>query len=96
MLAFWAAFTAVDLGCGWVAYRLDAREGRFPAIRLLTMRFGYRQLLYAVVLRAIGAAITGPRIGWGKLERSGRVTAPAATPAPVVPLPVRVPLRRAA
>jgi peptidoglycan/xylan/chitin deacetylase (PgdA/CDA1 family)/spore germination protein YaaH/GT2 family glycosyltransferase len=97
VLAFWAAFTTVDLGCGWAAYRLDAREGRFPAIRLLTMRFGYRQLLYTVVLRAIGAAITGPRIGWGKLERSGRVTAPAvATPATVVPLPVRVPLRRAA
>ena len=96
VLAFWAAFTAVDLGCGWAAFRLDAREGRFPAIRLLTMRFGYRQLLYAVVLRAIVAAVTGPRIGWGKLERSGRVTTPAATPATVVPLPVRVPFRRAA
>ncbi len=96
VLAFWAAFTAVDLGCGWAAFRMDAREGRFPAIRLLTMRFGYRQLLYAVVLRAIAAAVTGPRIGWGKLERSGRVTAPAATPATVVPIPVRVPFRRAA
>ena len=96
VLAFWAAFTAVDLGCGWAAFRMDAREGRFPAIRLLTMRFGYRQLLYAVVLRAIAAAVTGPRIGWGKLERSGRVTTPAATPATVVSIPVRVPFRRAA
>jgi cellulose synthase/poly-beta-1,6-N-acetylglucosamine synthase-like glycosyltransferase/peptidoglycan/xylan/chitin deacetylase (PgdA/CDA1 family) len=96
VLAFWAAFTAVDLGCGWAAFRLDAREARFPAIRLLTMRFGYRQLLYAVVLRAIAAAVTGPKIGWGKLERSGRVTAPAGAPATVVPMPVRVPFRRAA
>jgi hypothetical protein len=75
---------------------MDAREARFPAIRLLTMRFGYRQLLYAVVLRAIAAAVTGPKVGWGKLERSGRVTAPAAAPATVVPMPVRVPFRRAA
>jgi cellulose synthase/poly-beta-1,6-N-acetylglucosamine synthase-like glycosyltransferase len=96
VLAFWAAFTAVDLGCGWAAFRMDAREARFPAIRLLTMRFGYRQLLYAVVLRAIAAAVTGPKVGWGKLERSGRVTAPAAAPATVVPMPVRVPFRRAA
>jgi peptidoglycan/xylan/chitin deacetylase (PgdA/CDA1 family)/GT2 family glycosyltransferase len=96
VLAFWAAFTAVDLGCGWAAFRMDAREARFPAIRLLTMRFGYRQLLYAVVLRAIAAAVTGPKVGWGKLERSGRVTAPAAMPATVVPMPVRVPFRRAA
>lgn len=87
MAAFWLAFTAVDLACGWVAYRLDAREARFPALRLLAQRFGYRQLLYWVVLRAVFSALTGPKVGWGKLERSGSVSAPAA------PVPAALPAR---
>jgi peptidoglycan/xylan/chitin deacetylase (PgdA/CDA1 family)/GT2 family glycosyltransferase len=80
---FWFAFAAVDLASGWLAYRLDAREGRLPVWRMLSQRFGYRQLLYVVVLRALFAALCGPKVGWGKLERSGSVVAPmplAATP----------------
>jgi len=73
MGTFWCAFTAVDLACGWLAYRLDPRSERFPAMRLLMQRFGYRQLMYWAVLRAVFAAITGPWVGWGKLERSGNV-----------------------
>ncbi|KQT35271.1 hypothetical protein ASG29_03980 [Sphingomonas sp. Leaf412] len=73
--ACWAAFTAVDLACGWVAYRLEGR--RLPVLRMLGQRFGYRQLLYLVVLRALAAAASGPWVGWGKLERSGNVEAPS-------------------
>ena len=40
---------------------------------LLAQRFVYRQLMYCVVIRAIGAATAGLGIGWGKLERTGRV-----------------------
>ena len=65
--------TAIDLACGWIAFKLDGREERFPALRLLMQRFGYRQLLYAVVLRALYVAATGPKVGWGKLERTGSV-----------------------
>ncbi|MEH3103220.1 MAG: glycosyltransferase [Sphingomonas phyllosphaerae] len=86
VVAFWAAFAAVDLACGWIAYRLDGREARFPAVRLLMQRFGYRQLLYAVVLRALYVAATGPKVGWGKLERTGSVAvndAGTATPEPL-------------
>ena len=32
-------------------------------------RFGYRQLMYYVVMKSIGAALNGVRVGWGKLER---------------------------
>lgn len=83
---FWLAFAAIDLASGWLAYRLDAREGRMPVLRMLAQRFGYRQLLYAVVLRALFAALTGPKVGWGKLERSGSVVAPlpVAAPRPVL------------
>ncbi|TZG26328.1 glycosyltransferase [Sphingomonas montanisoli] len=75
MAGFWLAFAAIDLACGWIAYRLDARETRFPALRLLAMRFGYRQLLYAVVVRAVFSALAGAALRWGKLERSGEMTA---------------------
>jgi hypothetical protein len=74
---YWLAFTAIDLVCGFVAYRLDVREKRFPAHLLLAQRFVYRQLMYSVVIRAVGAALAGLGIGWGKLERTGRVSAPA-------------------
>ncbi len=73
MGVYWIAFTTVDLLCGWIAWRLDVRERRFPALLLLAQRFVYRQLMYGVVIRAVGAAMAGLGIGWGKLERTGRV-----------------------
>lgn len=78
MALYWLAFTTVDLACGFVAYRLDVREKRLPALLLLGQRFVYRQLMYGVVIRAVGAAFSGLGIGWGKLERTGRVSAPDA------------------
>jgi cellulose synthase/poly-beta-1,6-N-acetylglucosamine synthase-like glycosyltransferase len=76
MGAYWLAFSAVDVACGWVAYRLDVREKRVPVLLLLSQRFVYRQLMYGVVIRAVGSAMAGLGIGWGKLERTGRVTSP--------------------
>lgn len=78
MGAYWLAFTAVDALCGWIAYRLDVREQRFPMALLLAQRFIYRQLMYWVVLKAVRAALAGLVIGWGKLERTGRVSAPGS------------------
>jgi peptidoglycan-N-acetylglucosamine deacetylase len=75
MAVYWIAFTAVDIACGWVAYRLEPRETRYPAMLLVMQRFVYRQLMYSVVIRAVWSAIRGPWVGWGKLERSGRVEA---------------------
>ena len=73
MAVYWIAFTAIDVACGWVAYRLEPRRQRYPAHLLLAQRFVYRQLMYSVVLRAIAAALSGPWVGWGKLQRTGRV-----------------------
>jgi cellulose synthase/poly-beta-1,6-N-acetylglucosamine synthase-like glycosyltransferase len=74
MGAYWLIFTAIDVLCGGVAYWLEKREGRYPAHLLIAQRFIYRQLMYWVVIRAVAAALRGPRVGWGKLERSGRST----------------------
>ena len=77
MALFWGAFSTIDLICGFVAARLDPREKRFHPLLLLSQRFVYRQLMYGVVIRAVGAALSGLGVGWGKLERSGRVSNPA-------------------
>ncbi|EIZ80309.1 polysaccharide deacetylase [Novosphingobium sp. Rr 2-17] len=82
MAIYWVAFTAIDLLCGWVAYRLDGHRVRYPAHLLLAQRFVYRQVMYWVVLKALTSAIGGWVVGWGKLERTGRVASPAgAAPA---------------
>ncbi|BBD99443.1 polysaccharide deacetylase [Sphingobium amiense] len=73
---YWLAFTAVDILCGWIAYRLDGHRVRYPAHLLVAQRLVYRQIMYWVVLRAIASAIAGWVVGWGKLERSGRLTEP--------------------
>ncbi|MET0240619.1 MAG: glycosyltransferase [Sphingobium sp.] len=78
---FWLAFTTIDILCGWVAYRLDGRGLRYPAILLVAQRLVYRQIMYWVVLRAIASAIGGWVVGWGKLERTGSVTAGVQAPA---------------
>lgn len=82
MALYWACFTAIDLACGLVAYRLDVRREKFRPLLLLAQRFIYRQLMYSVVIRAAGAALAGLGIGWGKLERTGRVNALAPASAP--------------
>jgi len=78
MLFYWIAFTGIDAICGWIAYKLEPREKRFPVFLLLAQRFVYRQIMYSVVVRAVTAAVRGPWVGWGKLERSGRVASPQA------------------
>ncbi|MFS0773795.1 polysaccharide deacetylase family protein [Sphingomonas sp. 1P08PE] len=77
MALYWLAFTAIDVACGWMAYRLDGNQARYPAHLLVAQRLVYRQIMYWVVLRAIGSAIGGWIVGWGKLERTGSVTAAA-------------------
>jgi hypothetical protein len=61
-----------------VGFVIDRREDWKLLLWLPLQRFGYRQLMYYVVLRSIATAIRGPFVGWGKLERHGTVkTGPA-------------------
>jgi hypothetical protein len=81
MAFYWLIFTGIDIVCGWVAYRLDGRSPRYPALLLVAQRFVYRQIMYWVVIRAIASAVGGWVVGWGKLERSGRVAVQPTTAA---------------
>ena len=80
MLVFWLIYSAVECACGVLAYRIDGREGRLPMLRLLAMRFGYRQLLYSVVVHAVASALHGVKVRWGAQQRSGSVTAQTQVP----------------
>jgi cellulose synthase/poly-beta-1,6-N-acetylglucosamine synthase-like glycosyltransferase len=75
MGAYWLAFTAIDVLAAAIAFALSTRERWGLMWLLIPQRIGYRQIMYYVVLKALAAAIRGPRVGWGKLERSGRVKA---------------------
>lgn len=74
MAIYWSLFTAIDVICGWIAYRLDDKRPPYPAHLLVAQRIVYRQIMYWVVLRALASAIGGWIVGWGKLERTGTVS----------------------
>lgn len=75
MLIFWLVFTAIDLLSATIAFALERREGWRLLWLLIPQRIGYRQVMYYVVVKAIAQAVRGPRVGWGKLQRTGRVAA---------------------
>ncbi|WP_419807559.1 glycosyltransferase [Sphingomonas sp.] len=79
MLTFWLIFTAIDLLSGIIAFALERRERWRLLWLLVPQRIGYRQVMYYVVLKALVQAIRGPSVGWGKLDRTGRIAAGTAS-----------------
>jgi cellulose synthase/poly-beta-1,6-N-acetylglucosamine synthase-like glycosyltransferase/peptidoglycan/xylan/chitin deacetylase (PgdA/CDA1 family)/spore germination protein YaaH len=75
MLGYWLVFTAIDLLAATIAFALERKERWRLLWLLIPQRIGYRQVMYYVVLKAIAQALRGPLVGWGKLARTGRVTA---------------------
>jgi cellulose synthase/poly-beta-1,6-N-acetylglucosamine synthase-like glycosyltransferase len=75
MLVFYAAFMAVDLGASALAFAMEKKERWSLMWWLVLQRFGYRQLMYYVVLRSVWSAIRGPSVGWGRQERKATVNA---------------------
>ncbi|WEN13935.1 glycosyltransferase [Rhodanobacter sp. AS-Z3] len=75
MLVFYAAFMTVDLAASALAFAMEKKEKWSLLWWLVLQRFGYRQLMYYVVVRSVWTAIKGPSVGWGKQERKATVTA---------------------
>jgi len=71
-----AFFFLLELIAATVAYLLD-RERKRDLLWLFWQRFVYRQIMYAVALRALRQAIVGRAAGWGKLHRKGTARATA-------------------
>ena len=70
---FWIIFAAIDLTAGLIAFALERREDWRLIGWLLAQRFGYRQMMYYVVIKAVVQALRGPRVGWSSIARSGKV-----------------------
>lgn len=73
---YWIYFQTVECLAAAVAIQMDGRGGFVRSLPLLFMqRFCYRQLLYWTAIHATIAAIRGQLVGWGKLLRTGTVSA---------------------
>ena len=70
---FWLLFAAIDLTAGLIAFALERRENWRLVAWLLPQRFGYRQVMYYVVIKAVIQALRGPLVGWSSVARSGKV-----------------------
>ena len=69
---FYALFYVVELMGAAVAIWIEGERWRLLR-GLFIQRFSYRQLMYAVLWKAVVKALVGTRAGWGKLERKGTV-----------------------
>jgi cellulose synthase/poly-beta-1,6-N-acetylglucosamine synthase-like glycosyltransferase/peptidoglycan/xylan/chitin deacetylase (PgdA/CDA1 family)/spore germination protein YaaH len=68
-LFYWCAFVLVDISAAMLGMALEKRAPWKELIWLPVQRFGYRQMMYYVVVKAVITAVRGPKVGWGKLER---------------------------
>ena len=76
---YYVVFILVDLLAAMVGFVMEKGEDWRLLWWLPLQRFGYRQIMYYVVVRSLWTALRGPFVGWGKLERHGTVKASAAT-----------------
>ncbi|MET7892457.1 glycosyltransferase [Streptomyces mirabilis] len=75
----WLGVLAVQAACAAYAFRLDRERMRY-LISLPLQQILYRQLMYMVLLQSWITALTGGRLRWQKLRRTGVVEAPGAIP----------------
>ncbi len=68
------AFLVVDVATALVGLALERGERLSQALLVPLQRIAYRQVLYVALLKAMRAAAKGWSPGWGKLERTGRVS----------------------
>ena len=74
---YYLVFVVVDLLAAMIGFVLEKGEDWHLLWWLVLQRFGYRQIMYYVVVRSLWTALRGPFVGWGKLERHGTVKARA-------------------
>jgi cellulose synthase/poly-beta-1,6-N-acetylglucosamine synthase-like glycosyltransferase/peptidoglycan/xylan/chitin deacetylase (PgdA/CDA1 family) len=71
----WLGVLAIQFVCAAYAFRLD-KERMTHLISLPLQQILYRQLMYVVLLQSWITALTGGRLRWQKLRRTGVVEAP--------------------
>ncbi|MER6712053.1 bifunctional polysaccharide deacetylase/glycosyltransferase family 2 protein [Streptomyces sp. NPDC006129] len=75
-LLAWFAVLGVQLLCAAYAFRLDRERYRYLLMMPL-QQLAYRQMMYLVLIHSCVTALTGGRLRWQKLKRTGEVGTPA-------------------
>jgi cellulose synthase/poly-beta-1,6-N-acetylglucosamine synthase-like glycosyltransferase len=76
--AYWGGFLLLQVIVSAYALRLDHEPLR-PLWALPLQQLVYRQLMYLVVIQSLISALSGSRLRWHKLERTGELTVPASS-----------------
>ncbi|MEU1749160.1 bifunctional polysaccharide deacetylase/glycosyltransferase family 2 protein [Micromonospora arida] len=84
----WLAMLGIQVVTAVVAFRLD-REKLGVLWVLPLQQFAYRQLMYLVIIQSVVTALTGGRLGWQKLRRTGLEPPAAASIRPPQPVDAR-------
>ena len=82
-LLYWTAFVLVDLAAAVIGMAMERRAPWGSLAWLPAQRFGYRQLMYYVVLKAVFSAMQGRRVEWGSLQRTATAVIDEGRPKPV-------------
>lgn len=72
---YYSLFLAVDWAGAFAAFLMEKTEDKRLLVWLLIQRFGYRQVMYWVMVKSVWTAVRGAVVGWGKLERKATVEA---------------------
>jgi len=75
-LLAWLAVLGIQLVCAACAFRLDGEKYRY-LLMLPLQQIAYRQMMYLVLIHSSITALTGGRLRWQKLKRTGEVGTPA-------------------
>jgi cellulose synthase/poly-beta-1,6-N-acetylglucosamine synthase-like glycosyltransferase/peptidoglycan/xylan/chitin deacetylase (PgdA/CDA1 family)/spore germination protein YaaH len=75
VIFYYALFLALDWAGAFAAFLMEKGEQKKLLWWLLIQRFGYRQVMYWVMVKSVFTAIRGAVVGWGKLERKATVEA---------------------
>ncbi|MGW3970595.1 bifunctional polysaccharide deacetylase/glycosyltransferase family 2 protein [Streptomyces ardesiacus] len=77
-LLAWLAVLGVQVVCAAYAFRLDREKYRYLLMMPL-QQLAYRQMMYLVLIHSCVTALTGGRLRWQKLKRTGEVGTPAGS-----------------
>jgi cellulose synthase/poly-beta-1,6-N-acetylglucosamine synthase-like glycosyltransferase/peptidoglycan/xylan/chitin deacetylase (PgdA/CDA1 family) len=75
--AYWLGFLLLQVVAAAYALRLD-KESLRPLWTLPLQQVVYRQMMYLVVIQSVVSALSGIRLPWHKLERTGMDDLPSA------------------
>jgi cellulose synthase/poly-beta-1,6-N-acetylglucosamine synthase-like glycosyltransferase/peptidoglycan/xylan/chitin deacetylase (PgdA/CDA1 family)/spore germination protein YaaH len=70
---YYVFFLVVDLLAASVGFAFERRENRNLLAWLPVQRFGYRQVMYSVMVKSVKTAFKGATVGWNKVERKATV-----------------------